>query len=152
MAKFKIFSWYWCVFWCFVILKLWSDQEGSKSSHAQHPRAHWLIHSCLRQSKSIWISREKKMLKIVRNRIIRNLSASRTGKLGNKEKHGCKWVIIITNLVSHETTHFGNQTVSVEEKQGKVNEGKVHSEFMTLKFLWRNNSTVQSRSIGLYGP
>merc|ERR1712235_220519 len=47
-------------------------------------------------------SREKKMLKIVRNRIIRNLSASRT--------------------VSHETTHFGNQTVSVEEKQGKVNE------------------------------
>jgi len=38
----------------------------------------------------------------VRNRIIRNLSASRT--------------------VSHETTHFGNQTVSVEEKQEKVNE------------------------------
>ena len=35
---------------------------------------------------------------------------------------------MITNLVSHETTHFGNQTVSVEEKQGKVNEGKVHSE------------------------
>ena len=33
---------------------------------------------------------------------------------------------MITNLVSHETTHFGNQTVSVEEKQEKVNEGKVH--------------------------
>ena len=47
-------------FWCFVILKLWSDQEGSKSSHAQHPRAHWLIHFLLGQSKSILISREKK--------------------------------------------------------------------------------------------